>query len=51
VDDCPTHIISALRFCLCDETLADPASYDKYVAKRAPIPKVPKRTPLRKKKG
>jgi len=51
VDDCSTHIISALRFCLCDETLADPASYDEYVAKRAPIPKVPKRTPLRKKKG
>jgi hypothetical protein len=49
VDDCPTHVIGALRFCLCDETLADPASYDKYVARRVPIPKAPKRAARRKK--
>jgi hypothetical protein len=51
VDDCPTHTISALRFCLCDETLADPASYDEYVAKRAPISKTPKRTERHRKRA
>jgi len=33
VDDCPTHIIESLKFCLCDETLSDPKGYEKYVAK------------------
>jgi len=42
VDDCPTHTISALRFCLCDATLADPDSYRVYVAKRAPAKPAPK---------
>jgi replication factor C large subunit len=50
VNDCPTHTISALKFCLCDETLADPASYDKYVAKRAPAPQIRKRTAHRRKR-
>jgi replication factor C large subunit len=50
VDDCPTHTITTLRFCLCDETLADRAGYDKYVAKNAPSPEAPKRTARRKKK-
>jgi len=51
VDDCSTHTISALRFCLCDDTLADPASYDEYVAKRAPISKTPKRTARHRKRA
>jgi DNA polymerase III delta prime subunit len=33
VEDCPTHIISSLKFCLCDKTLSDPEAYEKYVAK------------------
>jgi hypothetical protein len=49
VDDCPTHTIPALKFCLCDETLADSAGYDKYVAKRAPAPRARKRTARRRK--
>lgn len=53
VDDCPTHAISTLKFCLCDETLADPQSYEQYVAKKAPLPQPApqprKRTILRKK--
>lgn len=49
VDDCPTHTIITLNFCLCDETLADPSSYDKYVAKKAPVPSAPKRTRSKKK--
>jgi replication factor C large subunit len=51
VDDCPTHTISALKFCLCDETLADPLSYDKYVAKKIPIAETTKRPPTRKKRA
>ncbi len=49
VDDCPTHTIITLNFCLCDETLADPNSYDKYVAKKAPVPSAPKPTRRKKK--
>jgi hypothetical protein len=30
---CPTHLIPALKFCLCDDTVADPKGYEKYVAK------------------
>ena len=33
VEDCPTHTISSLKFCLCDQTLSDPDAYDKYVVK------------------
>jgi replication factor C large subunit len=51
VDDCPTHTIAALKFCLCAETLADPASYDKYLAKRAPARQTRKRTTHRRKKS
>jgi hypothetical protein len=50
LDDCPTHTISALKFCLCDETLAVPDSYDKYVAKKAPRSAVSKKATRRRKK-
>jgi hypothetical protein len=50
LDDCPTHTITTLKFCLCEETIAEPGSYEKYVAKKAPIPVAPKRTTRRKKK-
>jgi replication factor C large subunit len=42
IEDCPTHIVTSLKFCLCDETVADPKGYEKYVAKNAPPPKGPK---------
>jgi replication factor C large subunit len=51
VDDCPTHTIATLKFCLCDDTLADPASYEKYVAKRAPPRQARKHTTRRRKKS
>jgi replication factor C large subunit len=50
LDDCPTHTIMGMKFCLCDETLADPASYDKYIAKRAPVA-TKRRSPVRRKKA
>lgn len=40
VDNCPTHAITSLKFCLCDETLADSKGYEKYVEKNAPTQKV-----------
>jgi hypothetical protein len=40
VDDCPTHIITSLKFCLCDETLTDSKAYEKYVEKNSPVQKV-----------
>jgi replication factor C large subunit len=42
VEACPTHVISTLKFCLCDETLADPEGYEKYVARNSPQPSAPK---------
>jgi hypothetical protein len=39
IEDCPTHVVTSLKFCLCDETLADPNGYQKYVAKNSPPPK------------
>jgi replication factor C large subunit len=49
VENCPTHIISSLKFCLCDETLSDPEGYEKYVAKNSQVipplkPAKPRRT-------
>jgi len=39
VDNCPTHTITFLKFCLCNETLKDPKGYDKYVEKNGPVQK------------
>ena len=55
IEDCPTHAVTSLKFCLCDETLADPKGYEKYVAKNGPPPKAPravkpKQAPSRKKR-
>jgi DNA polymerase III delta prime subunit len=49
VDNCPTHMMPSLKFCLCDETLADPEAYDKYVAKNGQPPKPSK--PVRVKRA
>jgi replication factor C large subunit len=43
IESCPTHILTALKFCLCDESLADSDTYRKYVAKNAtPVTEVSK---------
>jgi len=53
---CPTHAIKELKFCLCDETVADSKGYEKYLAKNSPAPKAaipavkPKRAPARRKR-
>jgi len=39
IENCPTHAVTSLKFCLCDETLADPKGYEKYVTKNGPPPK------------
>jgi replication factor C large subunit len=54
VDDCPTHTLITLKFCLCEESLADPGSYEKCVAKKARIsepPPRPRKPPSRRKKS
>ena len=33
LDVCPTHELRSLKFCLCDNTMADPKAYEEYVAK------------------
>jgi len=33
VEECPTHTIASLRFCLCNQTLADPMAYVNYTEK------------------
>ena len=53
VEDCPTHTIASLKYCLCNRTLSEPDGYDKYVAKNEPVTKsvkAVKRTPARKKR-
>ncbi len=42
IESCPTHIVTSLKFCLCDETVADPKGYEKYVAKNALATKAPR---------
>jgi hypothetical protein len=37
VEDCPTHMILDLKFCLCDKSLRDASTYRKYVEKNGPI--------------
>jgi len=51
VDDCSTHTITTMKYCLCDETLADATSYDNYAAKKihVPVQRVQKRTARRRK--
>jgi replication factor C large subunit len=53
VDNCSTHTIPSLKYCLCDETLGDPEGYEKYVAKNSqsakPKPVKAKRVASRKK--
>ncbi len=56
VEDCPTHIVSSLKFCLCDQTLSDPKAYEKYVTKNSLVAmpgkpvKAPRRAAVRKKR-
>lgn len=33
VEECPTHILSTRKLCLCDVSLSDPKCYEEYVAK------------------
>lgn len=42
VEDCPTHTIASLKYCLCDQTLSQPDGYSQYVAKNEPLAKLPK---------
>jgi replication factor C large subunit len=43
VEDCPTHILTGLKFCLCDESLADPNTYSKYIEKNVSASRVVKK--------
>lgn len=36
IEACPTRTLTSLKFCLCDKSLADANTYDKYIAKNAP---------------
>ena len=36
LEDCPTHYLQDLKYCVCTETLSDRRSYEKYVAKTMP---------------
>lgn len=37
IDNCPTHTITSLKFCLCNTTLEDPKGYAEYVEKNGPV--------------
>jgi len=53
VDDCPTHFLQNLKYCLCTETLSDKKGYEKYVAKTVPVtaPAKPRKRVASKKKA
>jgi hypothetical protein len=42
---CPTHDMISLRFCLCDETLADPKAYEKYMMKSSSVAETSRTAP------
>jgi hypothetical protein len=42
IENCPTHIIPSLKFCICDQTLSDPTGYEKYLAKNGMAAKAAK---------
>ena len=49
VENCPTHILTGLKFCLCDESLADPNTYSKYIEKNIPaVPALAKQKPVKR---
>ena len=49
-NDCPTYTITALKFCLCDGTMADCQAYEKYVTKNETVrPTIATKRPSRKK--
>jgi len=55
LEACPTHMVTSLKFCLCDETLADPNGYANYVVRNssqavAPKPPSVKRATSRKRR-
>ena len=45
VESCPTHEITSLKFCLCEETVADPKAYEKYVAKSSSLSETSRAAP------
>ena len=51
IQACPTHNFTSLKFCLCDETLADPKAYEKYVAKNASLSETTRAPPKTAKRG
>ena len=42
---CPTYSIASLKFCLCDETMADPKAYDAYLVKNGLPPETTQASP------
>jgi hypothetical protein len=49
-NDCPTYTITALKFCLCDDTMTDGQAYEKYVTKNEAVrPITATKRPSRKK--
>jgi len=51
IQACSTHNFTSLKFCLCDETMADPKAYGKYVAKNASISETGGAPPKTAKRG
>ena len=48
VEDCPTHTLATLKFCICDDSLSDPTTYKKYVEKNLPAPTPRKRSTVKR---
>lgn len=45
ISACATYNVSSLKFCLCDDTMADPRSYEAYVAKNSAVSETAKAVP------
>jgi hypothetical protein len=45
IQACPTHGITSLKYCLCEETAADPKAYEKYITKSSSLSETPGAVP------
>jgi replication factor C large subunit len=45
IQACPTHEITSLKYCLCEETAADPKGYEKYITKSLSFSETPGAAP------
>lgn len=49
IHSCPTYNLTSLKFCLCDDTMADPKAYEAYISKNSTFHEAAKAAPKARK--